>query len=318
MTLFDEIREASAEVMASARSVRFDEVALERLAEALAAERPENPTLDPAHQPFADPAHTIAFVVTLNALNFGSGWFPVLRKSGGLSGYRTIATRLRERFERSGPLRAEALQQTSSGGCADLFGQRGNDAAAELMELFARSLRDLGAFLEAGWSGDFSGPVREAAGSAERLVRLLARMPLYRDVSRYDGREVPFYKRAQITCSDLALAFEGRGPGAFEDLASLTCFADNLVPHVLHRSGVLVYVPELRARIDAGELLEPGSPEEVEIRAGAVWAVERLAEECARRGFAVAPHRLDHLLWTRGQSPDIKAVARHRTRCPYY
>ena len=92
-------------------------------------------------------------------------------------------------------------------------------------------------------------------------------MPRYADVSTYEELRVPFYKRAQITCADLALAFDGRGPGAFRDLGELTLFADNLVPHVLRMKGVLRYAPELAARIDAEELLESGGREEVEIRA---------------------------------------------------
>ena len=51
-------------------------------------------------------------------------------------------------------------------------------------------------------------------------------------------------------------------------------FADNLVPHVLRLDGVLWFDPELVARIERGELIEHGSPEEVEIRACAVHAVE--------------------------------------------
>ncbi len=52
-------------------------------------------------------------------------------------------------------------------------------------------------------------------------------------------------------------------------------FADNLVPHVLRLDGVLWFDPELVARIEHEELIEHGSPEEVEIRACAVHAVER-------------------------------------------
>jgi hypothetical protein len=318
VSLFDEIRRAAAEVTRLARSVALDESALAKLADALAAERPALPGVDPGHQRLAGPAETLAFVVTLNAINFGSGWFPVLRKRAGLSGYLTVAGSLRERFEAQGPWTARELQGLRAADCTRLFGQEGNAPAGELMELFARALAELGRFLLEGWGGRFEGPIEQAAGSAERLVELLARMPAYRDVSRYGALEVPFYKRAQITCADLALAFEERGPGAFRDLGELTLFADNLVPHVLRMHGVLRYVPELAARIEREETIASGSPEEVEIRAVAVHAVERLAVACAERGFEIRPARLDAILWARGQAPAIKAVPRHRTRCTYY
>ena len=87
---------------------------------------------------------------------------------------------------------------------------------------------------------------------------------------------------------------------------------------MLRSFGVLLYSPDLAKRIDAEELIPSGSAEEVEIRAVALHAVERLAGSCARRGWRAPPRRLDHLLWSRGQSPRVKARPRHRTRCPYY
>src|SRR5262245_23695379 len=317
-SLFARIREASAEVARRARHVRIENEALEELAGVLARERPGQPSLDPAQHGLGDASRTVAFVITLNAINFGSGWFPQLQKRPGLSGYLTLASALRERFEREGPWSAGELERIRPEDCARLFGQTLAGPVGELMTLFAQAWNELGAFLSREHRGRFAGPVEEARGSAEQLVRILARMPLYRDVARYEGFEVPFYKRAQITCSDLAEALRERGLGRFHDLDELTLFADNLVPHVLRSLGVLVYSPDLAKRIDAEELIPSGSGEEVEVRAAALHAVERLAGSCARRGWRAPPRRLDHLLWSRGQSPRVKARPRHRTRCPDY
>ena len=86
---------------------------------------------------------------------------------------------------------------------------------------------------------------------------------------------MPFLKRAQIAAADLARA----GVAAFRDLDRLTMFADNLVPHVLRVDGMLTYDAELLDRIERGELIEHGSPEEVEIRACALHAVELIVAE---------------------------------------
>jgi hypothetical protein len=160
--------------------------------------------------------------------------------------------------------------------------------------------------------------VEEASSSAERLAEQLTEMPFYRDVERYDGLEVPFYKRAQIVPSDLSLAFGGEGFGRFHDLGRLTIFADNLVPHVLRCEGVLAYEPALAARIEAEETIPLGSPEEVEIRAGGVHAVELLVAAIRARGGSTCARDLDQLLWTRGQDPRVKAHPRHRTRTVFY
>lgn len=315
--VFDRVRAAAAEVSRRARSVHIDDAALSELAGSLDPER-EASSLDPAHDRLGDEASTLAYVLSIDAINFGSGWFPHLRKRSGRSGYLSIASALREHFEREGPWSASALSALTAAECARVLGQEGNAAVAELMELFARALRDLGGFLGDGWQGRFDGPVLEAGGSAAALLELLARMPLYRDVSSYDELDVPFYKRAQITAMDLSAAFVGEGLGRFDDLDRLTLFADNLVPHVLRREGVLVYAPELAERIDAEALLVAGSREEVEIRAVAVHAVERLVDEIRASGRPADAGRLDNLLWNRGQRPEIKAHPRHRARCTWY
>jgi hypothetical protein len=316
--LFDRIRSACAEVARRARLIRIDEDGLESLANRLAKERQSEPEIDPAHHPFGEPATTIAFVITLDAINFGSGYFPHLRKRPGLSGYLTVSSWLRQRFASEGPWSAETLLQLTAADCARVFGQDPEPVADELMGLFARALRDLGRFLLEDHGGRFEGPVEMAAGSTERLVRQFAKMEFYRDVARYGALEVPFYKRAQITCLDLATALGGKGLGHFSDLDQLTLFADNLVPHVLRMLGVLVYEPGLARRIEAGERIESQSVEEVEIRAVALHAVERLSESCARCGFEVRPYQLDGILWTLGQRSEIKARPRHRTRCTFY
>jgi hypothetical protein len=184
-----------------------------------------------------------------------------------------------------------------------------------LIELFVQSLHDLGANVQRLYGGSFAGVVDAAAGSAVRLVETLAGWRCFRDVSVYEGREVPFLKRAQIAAADLHRA----GVTDFHDLDRLTMFADNLVPHVLRLDGVLWFEPELVARIERGELIEHRSPQEVEIRACAVHAVELLV---AAASESVPAHptaaQIDEILWNRGQAPEYKAVPRHRSRSTAY
>jgi len=236
-----------------------------------------------------------AYLLTLDTINFGSGWFPTLRKRSGCSGYYTVAWSMADRFRSRGPYSGEELRTLSPAAVADALGQ---DRDHELMALYAQALNDLGSFL-----GDRT-PLQaiDAAGaSAERLAeQLAAGMPFFEDRG--------FFKRAQITPNDLALA----GIAEFHDLDRLTIFADNLVPHVLRVDGVLHYEPELAERIDAGELLEPGGAER-EIRAAAVHACELIAAE-----LGVPPRTLDTWLWNHGQQPRYKALPRHRTRTVFY
>jgi hypothetical protein len=68
------------------------------------------------------------------------------------------------------------------------------------------------------------------------------------------------------------------------------------------------------ARIEAGELLEHDAPEEVEIRACALHAVELLV---AAHGATTAT-AVDNVLWHRGGEPRYKARPRHRAPCTAY
>lgn len=318
--LFGAVRTAAAGVAARARFVRIQQAATPGYAASLAADLVAlpSPTWDEAHHFRGEPAETAAFVLCLDSVNFGSGWFPVLTKRPGLSGYYTVATALTDRFRRRGPFSAAELEALTAADCAGLFGQDPTGPAADLLAGFGRALNDLGAWLRQGWHGDPLGPFTEAAGSAERLVRLLLRMPLFRDVADHDGQPVPLLKRAQLLVADAALALAGTDVGRFADLDRLTLFADNLVPHVLRLDGMVAYDPDLLSRIDRGDPIAAGSPEEVEIRAVAVHAVELIVADLCRRGLPATAARLDHLLWHRGQLPAYKRSPRHRTRSVFY
>jgi hypothetical protein len=312
------IRSACARVASDARHVRLVH---ERLPDYAASLAPVSspPVLDPAHHFLGHERETVTFILTLDSINFGSGYFPHLQKLPGLSGYFTVATRLTERFQARGQFGAEELVELSPGACAEIFRQDVVDPVrGELMGLFARALNDLGSWLLERFGGDFAGPVEAADHRAEALVGLLAEMPFFRDIERYGAFDVPFFKRAQLTAADLALAFDGKGWGRFDDLDRLTIFADNLVPHVLRVDGVLEYDRPLLDTISAGELVPAGSDEEIEIRAVALHAVELLTAEGRRQGRDLTPMQLDYLLWNRGQAPAYKAIPRHRTRTVFY
>jgi hypothetical protein len=269
--------------------------------------------LDPEFHFYGAEVETATFVLTLDAINFGSGYFPHLRRRDDRSGYFHVARALKERFERRVPT-ARELATLSAEEVAAIFGQPLEPPIGDLMTLFGAALNALGAHLEARWQGRPERLIAAAGRSAERLVGLLAVIPFFDDVHRYRGQRVPIYKRAQITPADLSLAFNGEGLGAFEDLDRLTIFADNLVPHVLRLDGVLRFEPILEDRIERGELLVSGSEEEVEMRACAIHAVELLR----RAGAGRTAMELDNLLWNRGQEPRYKARPRPRCRSVYY
>jgi Potential Queuosine, Q, salvage protein family len=290
MGLLERVRSGCAEIAENARWVEID---LERAGEIGDVPPPE---LDPVRHYLEGPVEDVAaYMLALDAINFGSGWFPTLRKRTGCSGYFTVAWSLADRWREHGPWSAAELRRLDAATVAAVLGQ---EPGHELMELYARALRDLGRFLDDRIALD---AIAASDGSAEGLAETLAvEMPFFNDRG--------FWKRAQIVPNDLALA----GVAEFDDLDRLTIFADNLVPHVLRVDGVLRYDARLAAHIDAGELLPPGERER-EIRACAVHACELIA-----RRTGTPPRVLDMWLWNRGQAPRYKAIPRHRTRTVFY
>ncbi|MBX3312840.1 MAG: hypothetical protein KF906_00850 [Actinobacteria bacterium] len=312
------VRRAAADVAARARHVTIDDDAVGRVAETLPLDRVGAPALEPGDLPDLGEAGTVAWVLTVNAVNFGSGFFPVLAKRPGLSGSKTVFAALRERFDRVGAFTAEELRTATPERCAALFGQDPDGPAAELMAWFSTAWSDLGTALVDRFEGSFEALAAAGDGSAAALAEVLSGVPGWADTWVHDGRPVPLFKRAQIVPAHLAMAFGGTGPGRFHDLDDLTIFADNLVPHVLRLDGVLRFDDGLVGRIDAEELLEPGSPEEVEIRAVAVDAAERIVAHLRSSGHPATAMGLDQVLWNRGGGATYKARPRHRSRSTAY
>ncbi len=295
MALPDRVREHAADVVAHARSVRIDLDALEAL------DPGPPPALDPErHLLDGDPPDVAAYLLTLEAINFGSGWFPTLRKRRGadgrpVSGYFTIAWALADRVRALGPWSAAELRAMRADEVADVLGQPRDH---ELMALYAQALRELGTFLGGRHALDL---VAEARGSAVALAELVSGgMAMWHDPG--------FAKRAQLLGSDLARA----GAAELHDLDALTIFADNVVPHVLRCEGVLVLDERLAAHIDAGRLLRRG-PQERELRAAAVHACVAIA-----RRAAMTERDVDNALWHAGQRPEYKARPRPRCRNVFY
>ena len=318
-TVFDKVRTACQKVAERATHVRINYDRIYNYAQEIPVREAASAGLDPRCHYLGHGDDTVAFVLTLDTINFGSGYFPHLVKRPGMSGYFTMASSLNDYFTNHGPISANELGQLTIDDCAEIFNQDlNNRPVRELMQLFTTGLNDLGMYLQEDFNGSFVDLVASADASVNRLVGLLIKMPYFNDVETYDNLEVPFYKRAQLTAADLALAFSGTGPGNFDDLDNLTIFADNLVPHVLRVDKILHYDKNLADRIDAGNLITAGSPQEVEIRACALHAVELLNEELQKAGYQVTSSGLDFFLWNRGQQPYYKSIPRHRTRTVFY
>ena len=169
--LLNQLRSACALVAERAKHVHVERERIPAYVGTLPIDLPEGDPDPEAHLIEGTREELAAFWLTLDSINFGSGWFPTLHKRPGRSGYFTIATALRDRFAAHGPWPASELARIGAGDVAAALGQ---DPEHELMALYARSLNDLGRHVSAYHAGHFvgvvdaAGELRGRAGSAPR------------------------------------------------------------------------------------------------------------------------------------------------------
>ncbi len=317
------VLETTRPVVDGAEHVRIDRARIR----ALCREWAQNPA---PVQPWDDSVHfsgdapaTANYVLLLDALNFcfwpdpGQPRWTIGYQGRELGGYMALAAALKRAVEQGLPLlEADWLSQVTPEQLQAIFQGSGQ---IPMLERRVENAREVGRVLQARYGGSFARAIESCQGSAVRLVRLLEEeFPSFCDVTRWKGQTVRILKRAQITPVDLYGTFGGKGLGHFEDLDALTAFADYKIPQVLRALGVMQYGPSLAERVDRMELLEPGSPEEVEIRAAMVWAVEWIRQDLRSEGLNRRAFELDWLLWNLGQEPLPDQRPYHRTRTWFY
>jgi hypothetical protein len=266
---------------------------------------------------------TVSYLLVLDGLNFcfwpasEENRWEITFGSRGLSGYFALAACLTQAVKSGIPLtRAEYLAGLSFEKFREILGGRGE---LQLMESRVKILNEIGHVLIEEYNGEAWGLVEAAGGSAEKLAGLLVEtLSSFRDVAEYLGQKVYFCKRAQIFCADLYGAFEGRWWGQFEDMDRLTAFADYKLPQVLRHLEILHYHDALAQRVDRKVPLVAGSPEEIEIRANTIWAVDMIREELARLGRPLRAFEIDWVLWNLGQQEQYKTRPHHRTVTIFY
>jgi hypothetical protein len=318
-----EVLETAAKVAEGSLQVRVDKVALIRFCRRLLEEGIEVPPWDPLHHFSGESEEMLSYLLVLDSLNFcfwpapGEMKWEVEYKSKKYSGYYALAVSLKQAVESGIPImRARYLAELSLDELRQVLGGGGG---LQLLSHRLRVLNELGKVLLEEYGGDAHRLVETAGESATKLARLLAeKLSSFRDVARYGEHKVFFYKRAQIFAADLYGAFQGKDWGRFIDMDKLTAFADYKLPQVLRHLDILHYERDLAQRVDQKSFIGVGSPEEVEIRANTIMAVELILQELARGKKGVRAFEIDWLLWNMGQHESFKVKPYHRTSTIFY
>jgi hypothetical protein len=318
--IFDIIRQSCARVAKRPEFLDINTPLISEYAQKLELLSDEE-TFDEHHHYIADEEKTAAYISLLNAINFGSGDFPlIIEEEFPLidgNAYFSFSTRLKEFFENEDDLSPQRFISLSDVDTAQIFKlPYDKPVSAELAGRYTDALRDMARWIEADFDGKFYNFVKAADGKAATLVEMLSAQKRFRDVQVYKGEDVFFMKRGQCLAADLHQGFKHLdGRTLFEDMDCLSMLADCDLPHVLRMDDILFYGPQLVDKVDNGLFITAGSQEEVELRAVSLHAVELIAKE-----KGVSAIDIDHALWHRKQLDLYTKTSHlpHRTRTNFY
>ena len=217
------------------------------------------------------------------------------------SGYFALATALRDWVQREVPPDAATLSGLTTTDVCSILGQSPANASLQpFIALCVQALHDLARFLTAELSGHYSAILDRGDYRADAIVTLLQKMPMFRDISTLAGQDIFILKRAQIFVHDLAIALDQLGARRIEGLDRIAIFADNIIPFILERHGVLRYHPALKQRIEEQRPLRQGSRAEIELRACSIHACELIRQRLTTAGIPATARTVDFLLWNDG------------------
>lgn len=206
-------------------------------------------------------------------------------------------------------LKAEFLENISLDDARTIFASS-NSTEIPLLQERMRNLQEAGKVLREKYNGEFINVLEKADYDAIKIVQfILEDFPSFRDIYKWDNKEIYFLKRAQICAQDLSSLKDLK----IKNINALSAFADYKLPQILRRFEVISYSNDLASKIDNYVLIPANSREEIEIRAATIWCVELIKQELGKYSSA----DIDNALWLLSQD-NSNVNPYHRTYSIYY
>jgi hypothetical protein len=209
---------------------------------------------------------------------------------------------------------------------AHIFRSSTNTQVPQFKERLA-VLHEAGKVVMEKFNGRISNMIAQAQKSAQNLIEIVvSNFTSYNDEAEFHGQKVKIYKRVQILVADIWACFEGKSYGEFNDIDSITMFADYRVPQVLAYFGAIEYSSELLTRLREDPYLPAKDPQEIEIRGNSIWSVELVKQKMIEKmkGTEITDPVnaivIDFYLWTyaKAQSHAMQHIPIHKTRTIFY
>lgn len=143
---------------------------------------------------------------------------------------------------------------------------------------------------------------------------IVSNLNYFKDVSMYDGKEVLFYKRAQLLTSDILHVREKKEKAAV-DYSHLIGCADYKIPQVMRCYGMLEFSDSLSNKVDNKVEIEDGSIEEIEIRANTLKVIDYIYKKLDKKYSRMD---INDFIWLLGQDKSKMTKPYHRTLTKHY
>lgn len=226
--------------------------------------------------------------------------------------YGLVASFQRALAENPHTLDADYMANINEASAEHIF--RSNNATEiPLLKERTHNLREAGQVLKEKYEGHFKNVLESAHYDAIEIAKLLYQdFPSFHDVAQFDGNDVYFLKRAQITSYDMSHLSHPE-KRKMSNLHALTAFADYKIPQMLREAGVIRYAEDLAQHVDEYVLITAGSREEIEIRSATIWGIELIRQKL--KNYTAAD--IDKALWLASQD-QTGLRPYHRTYSTYY
>jgi hypothetical protein len=175
-----------------------------------------------------------------------------------------------------------------------------------MLEEKLQCFHEVGQVLAERYDGRFynfikSCPPKLYANGEGLVDRLVKEFPRFNDASSFEGREIKFYKLAQLGFWGMYSGLLSTGAFPLDDISKMSAFADYIIPVALRLMGITRYSPALEKAVDSFQLIPRDSTQEIEIRAHSLYATALLTEEINKMrgaGQQIIIPQLDARLWS--------------------
>jgi len=256
-----------------------------------------------------DPDNFIRTTMLINTLNFAftdfdnSIKYEITRNGNKLSDSEAMFTQIHEAIDSGiNLLDGEVQAGLTFQDLENIF--KGNIEMPMLQER-KDILNQVGQKLVNSYEGDWinfinSCPKKLYSNGEGLIEKLISEFPRFNDSSSYKGKDIHFYKLAQLAFWGIHGELSHSNYFNIEDINAMSAFADYIVPVALKVMKIVEYSEDLNEKINNGILIERDSEEEIEVRAASLFATAKLTEAVNLRrpaNKAIIIPQLDYRLW---------------------